>query len=79
MEPTCSTSNGIKLKIINAEIVDDVKCELRHIGKVIFIKQGKPTIICGKWANFKLKEAYEIKDNKVVNFLPIKSFRVKFT
>ena len=75
---TCSTSNGIKLKIINAEIVDDVKCELRHIGKVIFIKQGKPTIICGKGL-LQITEAYEIKDNKVVNFLPIKSFRVKFT
>ena len=75
---TCTTSNGIKLRVKNADIVKDVKCELRHVGKVIFMKEGKPTIICGKGL-LSITEAYEIINGLEINYIPMKLFKVKFT
>jgi methionyl-tRNA formyltransferase len=57
--------------------VDDVACELRHVGKIIFISDGKPTIICGSGL-LRILEAFDINTNEEVDYLPMKSFRVRF-
>lgn len=71
------TTSGNKVKITKAEVVDDVDCELRHVGKIIFISDGKPTIICGSGL-LRILEAFYINSNEEVHCLPMKSFRVKF-
>jgi methionyl-tRNA formyltransferase len=45
-----ATVKGEKIHIIDCEIVDDVEIEDRsaHIGKIIFMNYGLPTIICGE-------------------------------
>ena len=35
-----SNSKGERIRILDAEIIDDVFCEVRHPGKVIFINKG---------------------------------------
>lgn len=40
-------SDGDEIIISDAEIYPDLMCEMRHIGKVIFIEQGCPVVICG--------------------------------
>ena len=62
--------NGKIVKFIEVEIVDDVKIEnrKRHIGKVIFIKDGCPVIIC-KRGLLKLIDIRDEKDNRLmINF-----------
>lgn len=71
-----STCNAETIRIIAAEVVNDVKCEMRHVGKVLFIREGLPTVICGRGL-LQINEAYYDKSaNK--SYLPLKSFRVRF-
>jgi len=58
--------NNELVKIIDAEIVDDVVIENRerHIGKVIFFKEGSPIVICGSGL-LKLKDIRDKDGNKV--------------
>tara|TARA_B100000035_G_C20990882_1_gene550097 strand:- start:418 stop:1314 length:897 start_codon:yes stop_codon:yes gene_type:complete len=63
--------------IKDAMIYPDVDCELRDIGKVIFIDQGYPIIICGSGL-LKITDASFIKTDLSSNFLPIKKFRLRF-
>lgn len=35
------------IRIIDAEIVEDVHIENRQVGKIIFLEEGKPIIVCG--------------------------------
>lgn len=70
------TSKGEIIKILDAEVVDDVVCELRHVGKVIFISNGRPTVICGKGLLRINRADVIVSENKT--FLPMKSFRVRF-
>ena len=71
-----SDSKGTKIRIVEAEVVDDVDCELRHPGKVIFISEGLPVVICGKGL-LRINQAYNI-DSANESYLPMKTFRVKF-
>lgn len=71
-----SDSKGKKIRIVEAEVVDDVDCELRDAGKVIFISEGLPVVICGKGL-LRINQAYNI-DSENKSYLPMKSFRVKF-
>jgi len=62
--------NGNIVKFIDVEVVDDVEIEhrKRHIGKVIFIKDGYPVIICKKGL-LKLVDIRDEKNNKLmINF-----------
>ncbi len=71
-----STSQGEELRVLEAEVIDDVFCELRHVGKVISVKDGLPTVICGKGL-LRINQAnYIAPENKP--YLPMESFRVKF-
>jgi len=62
--------NGKIVKFIEVEIVDDVKVEnrKRHIGKVIFIKDGCPVVVCKKGL-LKLIDIRDEQNNKLmINF-----------
>lgn len=45
-----TTINGNTVRIYESLVVDDVKIEdrLEHIGKVIFMNSGLPTVVCGE-------------------------------
>ncbi len=71
-----STTKGEKIRVLKAEVVEDVQCELRHFGKVIFVNDGLPTVICGNGL-LRITEAYYFDDDGK-SYLPMKSFRIKF-
>ena len=72
------TADGKLIRITKAEAINDVSCELRHVRKVIFINNGIPDIICGSGL-LRILEAHIIDNDQETNYLPMKSFRVKFT
>ena len=62
--------NGEIVKFIDVEIVEDIVVEHRerHIGKVIFIKDGMPVVVCSDGL-IGLKEIRDENDNEVfINF-----------
>lgn len=66
-----TTINGEKIRIIDGEIITDVKIENRDCGKVIFIEDSLPVIVCGTGL-IKIKEMTDENGNSI---LPLKSFR----
>ncbi|ENM5933266.1 methionyl-tRNA formyltransferase [Vibrio mimicus] len=70
-------SDGSEILIKDAEIISDVDCELRHIGKVIFVEQGCPIVICGSGL-LKITDASFVETNSASQFLPLKKFRIRF-
>ena len=66
-----------EIVIKDAMVFPDVDCELRDIGKVIFIDQGYPIIICGSGL-LKITDASFTNTKLSSNFLPIKKFRLRF-
>lgn len=61
--------------IEKAEIEEDVQIENRTVGKVIFVKDNCPVIVCGKGL-LRLTAAKNIKTKE--NILPLSKFRLKF-
>jgi methionyl-tRNA formyltransferase len=62
--------NGEIVKFIDVEVIDNakVKHRKRHIGKVIFIKDGCPVVVCKKGL-LKLVDIRDKDDNKLmINF-----------
>lgn len=68
--------NNRIIRIEDCEVIDDVIIENRTSGKVIFIKDGYPVIVCGKGL-LMIKSAYYTDNNE--SFIPLKKFRVKLT
>lgn len=65
--------------IDGVEEVPDVHCEVRHPGKVIFVSDGHPVVICGKGL-VKISAARHLDaSGSYVSYLPIKRFRTRFT
>lgn len=62
-------------RILDAEIINDVKIENRDTGKVIFVEDGKPIIVCSSGL---LKITEMVDDATNVNVLPLKKFRFRF-
>lgn len=61
-----------------ASALPDVACELRHPGKVIFIEQGCPVVICGQGL-LRIERARIIDESGgEADFLPIRQFRTRF-
>ena len=48
-----------------------------HIGKVIFVEQGCPIVICGSGL-LKITDASFVETNLSSQFLPLKKFRTRF-
>ncbi|MFW3895889.1 methionyl-tRNA formyltransferase [Pseudomonas bharatica] len=68
--------NGVPARILAAEEVDDVIIENRTPGKVIFVEEGLPTIVC---ASGLLKILKCISDETSQDMLPLTRFRSRFT
>lgn len=58
-----------------AEVERDVEIENRTVGKVIFVKENCPIIVCGKGL-LRLTAAKNVKTKE--NILPLSKFRLKF-
>lgn len=71
-----STSNGKKIRVLRAKVVNDVVCEHRHVGKVIFLSEGLPTVICGTGL-LQITQAHQMGSKNETCF-PMKNFRTKF-
>ncbi len=62
------------VRIIDAELLPDVKIENRHPGKVIFMQKGMPVVVCGKGL-IKITSAFYEEGQTI---LPMRKFRVRF-
>lgn len=65
------------IRIIDAKIMPDVKIENRDVGKVLFLKDGKPIVICGE-GMLQITEAYVDNGDAMLKFFPIQKFRMRF-
>tara|TARA_R110002072_G_scaffold296553_1_gene468535 strand:+ start:34639 stop:35526 length:888 start_codon:yes stop_codon:yes gene_type:complete len=66
--------DGEIIRIISVKQIPDIVIENREAGKVIFIKNGFPVVVCGEG----LLEVQEAVFNDGSNFLPLKIFRTRF-
>ena len=66
--------NGNKVRIYEAEVQDDVQIENRTVGKVIFIKDNYPVVVCGQG----LLKILKIENVEGKSLLPLKNFRTQF-
>jgi len=64
-----------KVRFIDVETVSDVTIENRGVGKVIFVNDNKPIVVCG---NGLLKINQLIDDVSRKSILSLSSFRIKF-
>lgn len=64
-----------KIKVLDVEVIEDVKIVNRDVGKIIFIDSGLPIVVCG-FGLIKLIDAVDFNNNKSI--LPFKPFRIKF-
>ena len=67
--------SGEIILIHAAEIINDIKIERQHIGKVIFIKDDCPIVICGEGL-IKLTSIFRQDGSSI---LPFNRFRVRFS
>lgn len=67
--------NEGRVKIFESEVIHDVDVEIRQTGKVIFIHDNFPVVVCGKGL-LKIKEIRDATGNSI---LPLKRFRARFT
>ncbi|HEC15936.1 MAG TPA: methionyl-tRNA formyltransferase [Sedimenticola sp.] len=67
--------NNEAARILDAEVIGDVHIENRAPGKVIFIKDEKPVVVCGAGL-LKINELIDDATKKSV--LPLKKFRSRF-
>jgi methionyl-tRNA formyltransferase len=65
--------DGKLFRIIEAEVEPDVLIENRSVGKVIFVLEGKPVVICGDG----LLRIIVAVDDDGKSILPFKNFRVR--
>lgn len=67
--------NGRKARILDSELVADVNIDQRCPGKVIFVVESKPVVVCGSG----LLKINELTDDLTSeSLLPLSSFRVRF-
>ncbi|MEZ4809846.1 MAG: formyltransferase family protein [Allomuricauda sp.] len=64
-----------KVRILDAQTQEDVTVENRNPGKVIFVDQGKPVIVCGRGL-LKIEDGHF--DDTLEPLLPLQNFRTKF-
>jgi methionyl-tRNA formyltransferase len=67
--------NNVVVKIIEAEILEDLKIENRDVGKVLFFEDEFPIIVCGIGLIKINKAVYERTGESI---FPMKKFRTRF-
>ncbi|SEQ09736.1 methionyl-tRNA formyltransferase [Hyunsoonleella jejuensis] len=70
-----SVLNGEWVTIVSVKQIEDVYVENRDVGKTIFLREGKPVVVCGRGLLI-IQEAKYNKNNKSI--FPLKSFRNRF-
>ncbi len=65
-----------KYRVTDAEIYTDLVIENRAPGKIIFIENGKPVVVCGKGL---IKINSLVDDLTAQETLPLKRFRIRFS
>jgi methionyl-tRNA formyltransferase len=68
--------DGVAARVIAAEDLDDVQIENRTVGKVIFVEDGLPVVVCKTGL---LKITACVADDSRETLLPLAKFRVRFT
>jgi methionyl-tRNA formyltransferase len=68
--------DGRKLRVLDAEVRDDVPIENRTPGKVIFLESACPVVVCGAGL---LRITGLADDQTGQSLLPLKKFRTRFT
>ena len=63
-----------KLRIIDCETMKDVVIENRTPGKILFMEEGKPVVVCGKG----LLHLTQVTNDEGVDMLPLQKFRIRF-
>ncbi|QWD27071.1 methionyl-tRNA formyltransferase [Polynucleobacter paneuropaeus] len=69
--------DGKVIRIFEAKIVPDVFVENRDVGKILFLKNGHPIVICGEGL-LEIEEAYWETNKGLISLIPINKFRMKF-
>lgn len=69
--------NDDDIIIEEAVTVEDVECVPRHVGKVIFVDNGFPVVVCGQGL-LKITKAKYDKGDTDTGFLPLKKHRTRF-
>jgi methionyl-tRNA formyltransferase len=64
------------VRVLDSEVVPDVNVEDRHPGKVLFIREGLPVVVCGQGL-LKLTDVRD--DTSGDSTLPLQKFRTRFT
>ncbi len=67
--------NGNLVRVFKANCQPDVMIENRSVGKVIFVEEGLPVVVCGKG----LLMLEDVRDNVGRGLLPLENFRSKFS
>ncbi len=70
-----TTAHGERIRIFEAVEVPDVLVENRDPGKVLFVREGKPVVVCGKGL-LRLEIAHN--DANGQSIIPLKRFRTRF-
>lgn len=70
-----TTMNNQLVRILQAEVVEDVVIENRVPGKVIFIENSYPIVVCGQGL---LKIIKIIDDQNQTSLIPLPKFRIRF-
>lgn len=69
-----SVVDGREARILGCRPAENIKIENRDAGKVIWVRDGKPFIVCGEG----LLEITEMTDGDGVSMLPLRKTRVRF-
>ena len=72
-----STSHGEFLRILRVTVEKDVMCEQRHEGKIIFVQNGEPVVICGSGL-LRVNEARLVEVDGEESDFSLKKFRIRF-
>ena len=72
----CTFMGKDLIRINDVDVIDDVKIEIRDIGKLIFIKDSMPVIVC-KTGLLKIIDA--IYEESGLSILPLKKFRIRMS
>lgn len=65
-----------KIRILDAEVFDDLKIMNRDIGKIIFFEEKFPVVVCGKGL---LKITIANYEDNNESIFPLNKFRIRFT
>lgn len=67
--------DGRIVRILDAEVIEDLRIENRTAGKVIFLQDARPVVVCGEGL---LKITDLVDDEIGTSLLPLSRFRIRF-